>query len=126
MPGVHVGRRQRRLDREAQVEQPEADGQLGDGDLVLPTLEREDHPERGQGAQVVLAELPAGAGRQLGAGHLDRPLHVPRRQHRPGEREVLGVASAGMPATYFSIAERVKPWLCSPCTSSSRPTWIGE
>ena len=28
-------------------------------------------------------------------------------------------------ATYFSIADRVNPWLCSSWTSSSRATWSG-
>ena len=36
-----------------------------------------------------------------------------------------GVASAGIPATYFSIAARVNPWLCSSRTSSRRATWSG-
>ena len=97
MLGVDVGRRDRRLGREPEVEQPEADRELGHRHLVAAALGAQRDPERGEGVEVVVAERAAGPPVELGAAHLHRRLDLPRRQHRPVQRDVLGGGVVGDP-----------------------------
>ena len=125
--GVDLAGRARRLEREPEVEQAEADRELGDRDLVAVAAGRGDDAERGQGLEVRRRLSWRSTRRSRSARDISTgwsACHGASMVRRSAMSS--GVASAGMPATYRSIADSVKPWLCSSCTSSSRATWSGE
>ena len=123
--GVDLGRRAGRLDRVAEVEQAEPDAELRTRDLEPTAAARSaGRPSASRVSRSAASERrPAWRSSSARAQLLARSRPSRARASRGAGRCPRERRPRGCRATYLSIADSVKPWPWSSCTSWSRATW---